>query len=109
MIAWVEFKSANGGQHPNADFLKKTPLSLLIVECLHKHKDVFGNLNSINVYLSDDGTLGELHLSPNALERWVEVTVVQVNISMFEESPLSENLHQSVVQFFNDFAEKNRK
>jgi len=31
MITWIEFKSANGRQHPDTDVLKKSHLALLIV------------------------------------------------------------------------------
>ena len=107
MTTWFEFRAADGRQHPDAAILEKSPLALLIQECLRKHEDVFGD--PIDVYLSDDGTLGELHLSPSCLGKWVPVTVVPVNISMFRESLLSENLRASVLQFFTDFSEKQRK
>lgn len=98
-----------GGKHPDAESLKKSPLASLIEECLHKHADVFGEIKPIDVYLSDDGTLGELHLSPDNLGKWVPITIVKVNLSMFQESPLSKFLRQSVTQFFDAFAAQHKR
>ena len=96
MITWIDFKTAKG------------PLALLIDECLRNHKDVFGEIKPIDVWLSDDGTLGELHLTPDCFGKWVSVTIVPVNLSMFQESPVSDSLRKNVVRFFDDFAWKHR-
>jgi len=109
MTTWIEFKTAESTQHPEAEVLKRSPLALLIEECLHKHDDVFGDICPVDVYLSDDGTLGELHLSPDSSRHWVPVTIVRVNLDMFHESPLPVALRQSVAKFFDDFARHHRE
>lgn len=109
MITWIDFRSANGSRHPNADELKKSALALLIEECLQRHEAVFGSIKPVDVFLSDDGTLGELHLSPDCMGKWVPITIVPVNLAMFQELPLSAELRRSVVRFFDDFAEKHKR
>ncbi len=95
MITWIDFRSADGSQPPKADEITKSLLALLIEQCHQKHEGgVFGTIKPVDVYLSDDGTLGELHLSPACMGRWVAITIVPVNLAMFQESPFSANLRR---------------
>ncbi len=109
MITWLDFKAANGSQHPEAEDLKASPLAQLILENLQKHQDVFGDINAPTVYLSDDGSLGEMLLAPDSRGRWVPITCVPVNRDMFKENPLSDGLQQAVNQFFSDYTKNQKK
>lgn len=109
MITWLDFKTANGSKHPEAEDLKTSPLAQLILENLQKHQDVFGDINAPTVYLSDDGSLGEMLLAPDSRGRWVPITCVPVNQVMFKESPLSDSLRQAVNQFFSDYTKDQKK
>ena len=109
MITWIDFKAANGSKHPEAEDLKTSPLAQLILENLQKHQDVFGNINAPTVYLSDDGSLGEMLLAPDSRGRWVPITCVPVNQEMFKENPLSDGLRQAVNQFFENYTKNNKK
>lgn len=109
MVTWIDFKAANGSQHPEADVLKASPLAQLIIENLQKHQDVFGDINAPTVYLSDDGSLGEMLLAPDSRGKWVPITCVPVNLDMFKEDPLSEALRRAVNQFFEDYTKNQRQ
>ncbi len=106
MVTWIDFKAANGSQHPEAEALKKSPLAQLILDNLRKHQDVFGDINAPTIYLSDDGSLGQMFLAPDSRGKWVPITCVPVNLDMFKEDPLSDPLRQAVNQFFEDYTKK---
>jgi hypothetical protein len=109
MTTWIEFRLPDGRRHPESDIFLVGPLAQLILECMRNNKDVFGTINPVIVYLSNDGTFGELHLAPDSLGQAQLMTRIPVTASQLKQTQISASVRTSVEGFFKHYTSAHRK
>lgn len=102
MLTWISFKKANVGKHPDSERLDKTQLAQLIKDGIRRNKDIFGEVNPVEVIFSADGSIAELILSPDDVEKWQPISRFPFRAEAFD-LPLSEALIKEINDFFDSF------
>lgn len=102
MITWIEFKTVDGKEHPEAELFRKSHLSSLILHSVLRNYQVFNDINPITVvFLSEEDA--ELHTAPDSSKIWQRVTRIPVNVDMFRATKLTEHQVKATESFFDCF------
>lgn len=109
MTTWIELKTENGANHPDAASLAKSPLAVLLLTLLRENEDVFGSIHPITVYVCDSMDSAIAHLSSDSMKKWVPPIPLRFPAQWFRENPLPAQAEKFIRTVIADFTERQRK